>query len=79
MAWDEIDVPQCGYCQAGQIMVAVALLKTTKHPTDADIDTAMQGICRCGTYNRIRQAVHRAAALAGAPAAKGASDDAGEE
>jgi isoquinoline 1-oxidoreductase alpha subunit len=78
VAWDEIDVAQCGYCQAGQIMVAAALLKTTKHPTDADIDTAMQNICRCGTYNRIRQAVHRAAALAGAPAAKRASDDAGE-
>jgi isoquinoline 1-oxidoreductase alpha subunit len=78
-AWDEIDVPQCGYCQAGQIMVAAALLKTTKNPTDADIDAAMQNICRCGTYNRIRQAVHRAAALPGAPASNGDNDQAGEE
>ncbi|MEK6612601.1 MAG: (2Fe-2S)-binding protein [Gemmatimonadota bacterium] len=78
-AWDEIDVPQCGYCQAGQIMVAAALLKTTKNPTDADIDSAMQNICRCGTYNRIRQAVHRAAALSGVPGSKGADDQAGEE
>ena len=76
-AWDEIDVPQCGYCQAGQIMVAAALLKTTKNPTDADIDSAMQNICRCGTYNRIRQAVHRAAALPGTPAPSGANDRAG--
>ena len=67
-AWQEIDVPQCGYCQAGQIMVAAALLKTNKKPTDVDIDLAMQNICRCGTYNRIRQAVHRAAALAGGAA-----------
>ena len=74
-AWQEIDVPQCGYCQAGQIMVAAALLKTTKHPTDKDIDLAMQNICRCGTYGRIRQAVHRAAGL---PAPAGERDDAGE-
>jgi aerobic-type carbon monoxide dehydrogenase small subunit (CoxS/CutS family) len=62
-AWDELDVPQCGYCQAGQIMVAAALLKNKKNPTDADIDAAMDNICRCGTYNRIRQAIHRAASL----------------
>ncbi len=62
-AWEEIDVPQCGYCQAGQIMVAASLLKTKKNPSDADIDAAMTNICRCGTYNRIRSAVHRAAAL----------------
>ena len=74
-AWQEIDVPQCGYCQAGQIMVAAALLKSKKNPTDADIDLAMQNICRCGTYNRIRQAVHRAAGL---PAPAGARDAAGE-
>ncbi len=74
-AWQEIDVPQCGYCQSGQIMVAAALLKGKKNPTDADIDLAMQNICRCGTYNRIRQAVHRAAGL---PAPAGARDDAGE-
>jgi aerobic-type carbon monoxide dehydrogenase small subunit (CoxS/CutS family) len=64
-AWEEIDVPQCGYCQAGQIMAAAALLSHTPHPTDADIDTAMSGnLCRCGTYPRIRQAIHQAAAAA---------------
>jgi isoquinoline 1-oxidoreductase alpha subunit len=68
MAWQEIDVPQCGYCQAGQIMSAAALLATTPKPTDADIDRAMTGnICRCGTYLRIRQAIHRAAGQAPAP------------
>jgi isoquinoline 1-oxidoreductase subunit alpha len=61
-AWIEFDVPQCGYCQSGQIMSAVALLKVNPSPTDEDIDTAMAGnICRCGTYPRIRKAVHRAA------------------
>jgi isoquinoline 1-oxidoreductase alpha subunit len=61
-AWQEIDVPQCGYCQAGQIMTAAALLKKTPKPTDAQIDTAMNGnLCRCATYLRIRQAIHRAA------------------
>jgi isoquinoline 1-oxidoreductase alpha subunit len=61
-AWQEIDVPQCGYCQAGQIMTAAALLAKTPAPTDADIDNAMGGnICRCGTYIRIRQAIHQAA------------------
>jgi isoquinoline 1-oxidoreductase subunit alpha len=63
-AWIELDVPQCGYCQSGQIMSAVALLKVTPLPTDADIDAALAGnICRCGTYVRIRKAVHRAAEL----------------
>lgn len=63
-AWIEHQVPQCGYCQSGQIMSAVALLKTKPQPTDADIDTAMQGnICRCGTYLRVRSAIHRAAEL----------------
>ena len=63
-AWNEIDVPQCGYCQAGQIMSANALLSTNPRPTDAQITTAMNGnICRCGTYLRIRQAIHRAAAI----------------
>ncbi len=63
-AWLEIDVPQCGYCQSGQIMSAAALLQGNPHPTDADIDAAMSGnICRCGTYPRIRKAVHRAAQL----------------
>ena len=62
-AWMEIDVPQCGYCQSGQIMAAAALLSRTPHPTDADIDQAMRGnICRCGTYEAIRRAIHRAAA-----------------
>ncbi len=61
-AWAEMDVPQCGYCQAGQIMSAAALLKTTPHPTDPDIDRAMAGnICRCATYVRIRAAIHQAA------------------
>src|SRR2546430_12979606 len=60
-AWIEEDVPQCGYCQSGQIMAAAALLARTPHPTDADIDTAMTNICRCGTYRRIRAAIHRAA------------------
>jgi isoquinoline 1-oxidoreductase alpha subunit len=63
-AWLEIDVPQCGYCQSGQIMSAAALLKSNPKPSDADIDAAMSGnICRCGTYPRIRKAIHRAAAL----------------
>jgi isoquinoline 1-oxidoreductase alpha subunit len=62
-AWIEHQVPQCGYCQSGQIMSAVALLKSNPSPTDADIDGAMAGnICRCGTYGRIRQAIHSAAA-----------------
>lgn len=64
-AWMEIDVPQCGYCQSGQIMAAAALLKQNPKPSDADIDQAMNGnICRCGTYPRIRKAIHRAAVLA---------------
>jgi isoquinoline 1-oxidoreductase alpha subunit len=68
IAWQEIDVPQCGYCQAGQIMSAAALLASTPKPTDADIDRAMTGnICRCGTYLRIRQAIHRAAGQAQQP------------
>jgi aerobic-type carbon monoxide dehydrogenase small subunit (CoxS/CutS family) len=61
-AWMDEDVPQCGYCQAGQIMSAAALLARTPQPTDADIDSAMSGnLCRCGTYLRIRAAIHRAA------------------
>ena len=63
-AWEELDVPQCGYCQAGQLMSAAALLAKKSQPTDADIDAAMNGnICRCATYLRIRQAIHRAAEL----------------
>ncbi len=65
-AWVELQVPQCGYCQSGQIMSAAALLARTPRPTDAQIDTAMTGnICRCGTYQRIRRAIHRAAAAGG--------------
>ena len=60
-AWAAIDVPQCGYCQSGQIMAAVALLREKPKPTDADIDAAMTNICRCGTYQRIRDAIHTAA------------------
>ncbi len=64
-AWLEEQVPQCGYCQSGQIMAAVALLSQTPKPTEADIDSAMAGVlCRCGTYPRIRKAIKRAAALA---------------
>jgi isoquinoline 1-oxidoreductase subunit alpha len=63
-AWVELDVPQCGYCQSGQIMSAAALLKANPAPSDADIDAAMAGnLCRCGTYPRIRKAIHRAAQL----------------
>ena len=63
-AWVELQVPQCGYCQSGQIMSAVALLEAKPAPTDADIDQAMNGnICRCGTYQRIRAAIHRAAEM----------------
>jgi isoquinoline 1-oxidoreductase subunit alpha len=70
-AWIAEDVPQCGYCQSGQIMSAVALLSKKPHPTDAEIDAFMSGnICRCGTYQRIRKAIHRAA---GAPAAQSKS------
>jgi isoquinoline 1-oxidoreductase alpha subunit len=64
VAWRELNVPQCGYCQSGQIMSAVALLKKTPKPTDQDIDDAMSGnICRCGTYTRIRAAIHKAAEM----------------
>ena len=62
-AWVALDVPQCGYCQCGQIMAAAALLAKTPKPTDKDIDTAMTNICRCGTYQRIRAAVNMAAGL----------------
>ncbi len=62
LAWQALDVPQCGYCQAGQIMSASALLARTPHPTDSEIDMAMSGnLCRCGTYTRIREAIHQAA------------------
>jgi isoquinoline 1-oxidoreductase alpha subunit len=79
-AWEELDVPQCGYCQAGQIMAAAALLAKTPKPTDADIDAAMNvNLCRCATYLRIRKAVHRAAELkGGAGAVGGASSPSGK-
>jgi isoquinoline 1-oxidoreductase subunit alpha len=64
-AWQELDVPQCGYCQAAQIMTAAALLKKSPHPSDQEIDTALDGnLCRCGTYLRIRAGIHRAAEIA---------------
>ena len=71
-AWIEHQVPQCGYCQAGMIMAAVSLLEKKRRPTDADIDDAMTNLCRCGTYARVRKAIHAAAASAGAikPATK---------
>jgi isoquinoline 1-oxidoreductase alpha subunit len=66
-AWIEEDVPQCGYCQSGMIMSAVALLRQKHHPTDADIDDALSAnLCRCGTYNRVRKAIHVAAKKGGA-------------
>ncbi len=78
-AWEEVDVPQCGYCQAGQIMAAAALLARTPKPTDRDIDTAMNGnLCRCATYPRIREAIHVAVARAAgevAPAGRSGSDE----
>jgi aerobic-type carbon monoxide dehydrogenase small subunit (CoxS/CutS family) len=70
-AWIAESVPQCGYCQSGMILAAVALLNSTPHPTDADIDMAMTNVCRCGTYNRIRKAIHRAAAAS--PALSGST------
>jgi isoquinoline 1-oxidoreductase alpha subunit len=71
VAWQDLDVPQCGYCQAGQIMSAVALLSKTPKPTDVQIDNAMNGnLCRCGTYLRIRKAVHKAAELASVASTK---------
>ena len=63
-AWLDLDVPQCGYCQSGMIMAAASLLKQNPKPTDADIDAAMTNICRCGTYQRIRAAIHAAAGKA---------------
>ena len=60
-AWVELDVPQCGFCQSGMLMAAAALLKKKPQPSDADIDEAMSNICRCGTYNRVRAAIHAAA------------------
>ena len=64
-AWIELQVPQCGYCQGGQILVAAALLRKKPNPTDADIDEAMTNLCRCGTYARIRRAIHAAARESG--------------
>ena len=78
-AWQEVDVPQCGYCQSGQIMSAAALLASNPRPTDADINTAMNGnLCRCGTYVRIREAIKRAAAMTARPTTTTASRGAAE-
>jgi isoquinoline 1-oxidoreductase subunit alpha len=80
-AWEAVDVPQCGYCQAGQIMAAAALLAKNPSPSDADIDTAMNGnLCRCGTYLRIREAIHKAATMPATDAnAAGRSSRSGDE
>jgi isoquinoline 1-oxidoreductase alpha subunit len=75
VAWAKLDVPQCGYCQSGQIMAAAALLKSNPHPSDKDIDEAMTNICRCGTYQRIRAAVHLAADLNAKGGKQVASDE----
>ena len=78
-AWQELDVPQCGYCQAGQLMSAAALLAQNPRPSDADIDRAMNGnICRCGTYLRIRKAIHQAAAYTSDGASNGSGNGRGE-
>jgi aerobic-type carbon monoxide dehydrogenase small subunit (CoxS/CutS family) len=75
-AWEALDVPQCGYCQAGQMMSAAALIRGTPNPTDADIDRAMNGnACRCTTYPRIRQAIHHAAQMPSAIGTRGSSND----
>jgi len=80
VAWRDIDVPQCGYCQAGQMMSAAALLAKNPKPADKDIDSAMNGnLCRCGTYIRIRQAVHKAAEMASARPMKTSSPAAGNQ
>ena len=77
-AWEELDVPQCGYCQAGQLMAAAALLAKNASPNDAEIDAAMNGnVCRCATYTRIRQAIHRAAAMKGESRPVGAAASSG--
>jgi isoquinoline 1-oxidoreductase alpha subunit len=70
-AWKELDVPECGYCQAGQIMTAAALLTQSPNPTDAQIDTSMTNLCRCGTYSRIRAGIHRAISVAADSSKKG--------
>ena len=70
-AWNELDVPQCGYCQPGMIMVAAALLKNNPDPSDAEIDASMTNICRCGTFNRVRRGIHRAAQINKADAKRG--------
>ena len=75
-AWIAEQVPQCGYCQSGMLMAAAALLARAPHPTEADIDAAMSNICRCGTYQRVRAAIHRAANSPSCSATKGASSSA---
>ena len=79
-AWEELDVPQCGYCQAGQLMSASALLARTPKPTDAQIDAAMNGnLCRCATYHRIRAGIHAAAEMAASKSPKNAGSNGSEE
>jgi isoquinoline 1-oxidoreductase alpha subunit len=79
VAWQQVDAPQCGYCQTGQIMSAAALLKKTPHPSDSDIDKAMNGnLCRCGTYLRIRKAIHQAADMHPGEASKSAAKASGD-
>ena len=73
-AWIAESVPQCGYCQSGMVLAAAALLKRTPRPSDADIDSAITNICRCGTYNRVRRAIHRAAAELDAERSKPATE-----
>ena len=78
VAWQDVDVPQCGYCQAGQMMSAAALLASIARPTDADIDKAMTGnVCRCGTYVRIREAIHKAASLGARSTSSSARNEGG--
>lgn len=78
LAWQELDVPQCGYCQSGQLMSASALLEKKPNPTDADIDNAMDGnLCRCATYTRIKKAIHRAAEIKAGPKTAPATTSAG--
>ncbi len=75
-AWIAESVPQCGYCQSGMILAAAALLASTPHPTDADIDMAITNICRCGTYNRVRRAIHRAAEIRATEARRAGAEEA---
>ena len=74
-AWRELDVPQCGYCQSGMIMAAASLISIQSRPSDAQIDTAMTNVCRCGTYNRVRRGIHRAVEIMAAESSSEAGND----